>query len=337
MLLITLFVCLQAKPTDARFTLSDSSEVMSFLRQLVTWGKTSENGWHAKQSCTGWALRASPPASSPFLPASRQPGHKAATEGFTHAHASDDATCLVHAYPSDSPSTSSSHAEAGEQGRQEPKQRVLTPPPSTAAVEEHQPARDTHGQPDPTNRLQPHTQTALHDAQTDRQHDSSSSTGQGNVAPASNTHTDGLQSSDFDRSAAQSQQGHSSSRTSLDHYLNAEPLSALQGSGATQDVVKHPAAAQRANPSGFALDKNGERLTALLLEKLHGHDTHAARLAETEEAASPPALTSNDSDSMAGYRSPFESLASYAMQDEGDSIHAEHGSAASLRVMPSIE
>lgn len=59
---------LQAKPTDARFTLRDPLEVMTFLERLVSWGSSSANGWHAARGCNGWKLTADGAARPSPLP-----------------------------------------------------------------------------------------------------------------------------------------------------------------------------------------------------------------------------------------------------------------------------
>jgi hypothetical protein len=41
---------LQAKPTDAKYTLRDPAEVMVCL---VAWGLTPDNAWHTARSCNG--------------------------------------------------------------------------------------------------------------------------------------------------------------------------------------------------------------------------------------------------------------------------------------------
>ena len=46
-------VYLQAKPTDARYTLRDPAQVMTFLQRLVAWGLTPANAWHTARSCNG--------------------------------------------------------------------------------------------------------------------------------------------------------------------------------------------------------------------------------------------------------------------------------------------
>ncbi|KAL0045650.1 hypothetical protein WJX82_000668 [Trebouxia sp. C0006] len=45
------------KDTDAKYTLTDPSEVMAFLTRLVEWGDTPDNAWHTHHSCTGWSLK----------------------------------------------------------------------------------------------------------------------------------------------------------------------------------------------------------------------------------------------------------------------------------------
>ena len=157
------------------------------------------------------------------------------------------------------------------------------------------------------------------------------------------------------------------SRTSLDHYLQ-QPYKALEdsdgseaghmgdwgsGEGVLQDseVAQHSKsrdALQDASSDGRhsmatmspvdnARSRNaipeGKRLTALLLDKLQGHE---GQRASGDEAMSPPGLSSN-SNSMAGYQSPFESLANEGMSvsEDTDSVKAEVGSVASLKLAPS--
>ena len=47
---------LQVKPTEAVYTLRDPVEVMSFLDNLVAWGRTEDNAWHTARCCNGWRL-----------------------------------------------------------------------------------------------------------------------------------------------------------------------------------------------------------------------------------------------------------------------------------------
>ena len=49
-------VKMQVKPTEAVYTLRDPVEVMSFLDNLVAWGRTEDNAWHKVRSCNGWRL-----------------------------------------------------------------------------------------------------------------------------------------------------------------------------------------------------------------------------------------------------------------------------------------
>ena len=50
-------LALQAKETDAKYTLADPAEVLSFLTRLLEWGATPSNAWHSNHACTGWSLR----------------------------------------------------------------------------------------------------------------------------------------------------------------------------------------------------------------------------------------------------------------------------------------
>lgn len=71
----------------------------------------------------------------------------------------------------------------------------------------------------------------------------------------------------------------------------------------------------------------GKRLTALLLDKLQGHD--AGRSSGGDEGISPPGHSSHSTSSLAGYQSPFESLANeggLSTSEDTDSVKAEFGS-----------
>lgn len=60
-----ILVSSKAKPTDAVFTVRDPAEVQQFLSQLVEYGRSAGNGWHARGSCKGWAPAAQPQAGAP--------------------------------------------------------------------------------------------------------------------------------------------------------------------------------------------------------------------------------------------------------------------------------
>ena len=45
---------MQAKATEAAYTLQDPSEVMQFLELMVKWGQSPDNAWAEAASCTGW-------------------------------------------------------------------------------------------------------------------------------------------------------------------------------------------------------------------------------------------------------------------------------------------
>ena len=162
-------------------------------------------------------------------------------------------------------------------------------------------------------------------------------------------------------------------RPSLDHYL-CQPYKASEfgeGSGAghmgrwdagegvmsAREVAHHSssslgglAAVQEAQGSGQAgmasmppvhsarpgqRMPEGKRLTALLLDKLQGHD---AQRPGGNECVSPPGLSSNSTSSVPnGYQSPFESLANegFSVSEDTDSIKAEIGSIASINLAPS--
>lgn len=306
---------MQAKPTDAQFTLNDPSEVMTFLEQLVLWGSTAENAWHERQSCTGWALKAKSPfivhnASATALSAATPDGAATASRqpSFSNAALADGGIAEDSATAGTSDSQDST-ADA-ERDMQRAQAAFQTDQPSSA-----EPRKCASGLPT----------DSMHSAQ-----------GRPPTTAAAGT----LDSADFRRPARNADM-YDARRTSLDHYLSSSEASFTQAQQPKHDPVVTSSQPQHLPPnqggvSDMTLDKNGERLTALLLDKLHGH---ASRSSDQEEMSSPPALTSNDSGSMAGYRSPFESLASYSygIPEEADSLHAEYGSAASLLVMPSAE
>lgn len=60
---------MQAKPTEAVYTLRDPHEVLAFLSKLIGWGRTPSNAWHQAESCIGWALDLSSSAANGYLPA----------------------------------------------------------------------------------------------------------------------------------------------------------------------------------------------------------------------------------------------------------------------------
>ncbi len=70
--MISIFV--QAKPTEAVYTLRDPTEVQMFLSRIIAWGHTPANAWHRKQSCTGWAL-------DPSLETPRSNGYLTPSDG----------------------------------------------------------------------------------------------------------------------------------------------------------------------------------------------------------------------------------------------------------------
>ena len=80
---------------------------------------------------------------------------------------------------------------------------------------------------------------------------------------------------------------------------------------------------------------DGKRLTALLLDKLEGHEGHHASDDDADDA-SPPGISNDGESSLAGYQSPFESLAHEALMEETDSVKAEDGSVKSFNMAPSM-
>ena len=328
---------LQAKPTDAKFTLKDPSEVMAFLTRLVQWGNTHDNAWHAKQSCTGWALKASGPSTS---------NTDAAASAHTAAGSIADEVSTSYSNIPANRTHSSQHnqqqhsdndaaadsmhmtdAAAGTSGR------LHSQTGSHNSAQGHQPA---------SSNTSPFGEPSTSEARTSTSHASvPHATGSGysrDTQTPSGMSGAPLGYADFRREGTGSADVHDARRASLDHYLSPEDSSSRawqpEPDLASSRQQGFPGDSSKGSAHQQLSDKNGERLTALLLDKLHGH---AAQSADHEDVGSPPAVTSNDSGSMAGYRSPFESLASYGVPEDAESIHAEHGSAASLRVMPSVE
>jgi trehalose 6-phosphate phosphatase len=60
-----ILVSSKMKATDAVFTVKDPSEVQQFLTQLVEYGRSAGNGWHARGSCKGWSPAAQPQQGAP--------------------------------------------------------------------------------------------------------------------------------------------------------------------------------------------------------------------------------------------------------------------------------
>ena len=134
------------------------------------------------------------------------------------------------------------------------------------------------------------------------------------------------------------------SRASLDHYLQQPQIAvAADANGAklSDGTAGFPIRKQQqpdiAHSTSTCLP-DGKRLTALLLDKLQGHEGHLPlRQDNAEEVVSPPGDFSNDSESsLAGYQSPFESLANEALSEEADSVRAEDGSVKSMNMAPSM-
>lgn len=330
---------LQAKPTDAKFTLKDPSEVMAFLTRLVQWGSTQDNAWHAKQSCTGWALKASGPSTSNTDAAA--PSHTAADSIVDEVSTSynDIPTNRTHSsqhnqqqHSDNGAAAHSMHMTDAAAGTSGSLQSQTGSHNSVLGM--HQPAFST---------TSPFAEPSTSEARTSTSHASvphATGSGSSRAAQTPSGVSDGtpLGYADFRREATGSADVHDARRASLDHYLSPEDSSSRawqpEPDLASSRQQGFPGDSSKGGAHQQLSDKNGERLTALLLDKLHGH---AAQSVDHEDVGSPPAVTSNDSGSMAGYRSPFESLASYGVPEDAESIHAEHGSAASLRVMPSVE
>ena len=118
----------------------------------------------------------------------------------------------------------------------------------------------------------------------------------------------------------------------LDASSAARSPSKPQGSPNRGFATKPSGARQGFEGSGKMLP-DGKRLTALLLDKLQGHEGHLPSRQDSGSGPVSPTGHSHSHDSgssMAGYQSPFESLA-YEVRSEGtDSVKAEDGSVKSF-------
>lgn len=428
---ICVCVYVKMKETDAKYTLTDPSEVMAFLTRLLEWGATPHNAWHSHQSCTGWMLKQQAPrppthpqagiAQTPSDPQpasiNRQQQHSAMPNGHAHHQQSQDhLNDHQHMRRQDQQAksiTPQPHGgvEAGQE--QAATSNSSSPGHTSSSGSAFATVRQFHGLPASTHRAMPAAQWLTktdslsqpkpespsaatqepvgqlkHEPFESRHH--SSASGQaaddeaadeysqmaGSVASARRQMQTAGKEEDIKQIEAEGrpptgEQGPDSeeasapsSRTSLDHYLRQPNKTADSESGETGHMGKWDAGegvmpetevaqhskllntlqeARRSGDhpmlsmppvdhlrSGHAMPE-GKRLTALLLDKLQGHD---AQRASGEEVMSPPGRSSNSNSSLAGYQSPFESLAQEAMSvsEDTDSIKAEVGSVGSLNL-----
>ncbi len=396
------------KETDARYTLTDPSEVMAFLTWLVAWGTTTDNAWHSHQSCTGWSLRQQPPAPPLYTTPSSapHPASHSSTDGWdiqtspavpdgVGLHAGTDrlkseqqSSSSAGSSPGHSPTTGSAFATvrqfhglpvaAGTSDRAMPASQWLT---QTDPFSNPKPGGGVSQVPVTSPQepaVIPET-SAQHQAPDAQQADLADEYRQMGLVKCDSRD----QASEAEEAGADSIEAEGRpptgeeedpappSRTSLDHYLNQPVKSSNAGSphasnarqwdsGVTLkfDIAKasdesgesaggkHGAAdlqskqkqqPENATDTGNTLPDR-KRLTALLLDKLEGHEGHLPLQAQgsVEEFVSPPRLSNDSESSMAGYQSPFESLANEAMYSETDSVKAEDGSVKSLDMAPSM-
>ena len=424
------------KETDAKYTLTDPTEVMAFLTLLLQWGATLDNAWHSHKSCTGWSLKqqhAPPPPTEPHD--SAQPSRKQesplahATSEKAHAHAQDHSDHLQEDLKQQCQQNFSAlegnHAQASQQVE------AKHDAPATPSISLHSPTafarvRQFHGLPASSDRAMPASQwltktDSLTNSKPDTQ---SASPTQHLQAEAGHKSLGGLRSSAAEPADDQagldeySQMVGSSAagirqlqtvgrgvggkqiqaegrpptgkeveeasgqeaeiaeastpppRTSLDHYLRQPYKASVEDDESSEaghmghwdagegimperevaQLSRSRDALHEARSSGEHSMASmppfqdarpgqrmpeGKRLTALLLDKLQGHDSARSG---GDEGTSPPGLSSHSTSSMAGYQSPFESLANeggFSASEDTDSIRAEIGSVASINLAPS--
>ncbi len=393
---------LQTKDTDAKYTLTDPSEVMAFLTRLVEWGDTPDNAWHTHHSCTGWSLKQQPPthapATPPTIPAVSTSASHISTDrpdciktdvtldGESQSHSSghqhrdreqSSLTSLTGSSPGHSPNSGSAFATvrqfhglpvaAGTSDRAMPASQWLT-------------KTDAFSQPKPEHAQTP-VDTAPSEAaavcpegacenqaggnQQDTAEDEYSQMGFVKEGLSNRTQkeaeaagTGSIEAEGRPPTAAASEEEGSAppSRSSLDHYLN-QTVKPAEGSDA--DDGNAPASRMRqwdnavtlhceSSPSNShhqpkqaaQFDKGNpdvKRLTALLLDKLEGHEGHhASDDDDDDDDASPHGISNDGESSLAGYQSPFESLANEGVFEETNSVKAENGSVKSLNMAPSM-
>ena len=422
------------KETYAKYTLTDPTEVMSFLTLLLQWGATPDNAWHSHKSCTGWSLKqkqAPPPPtqcldcalSSPFSHVQHSHMAHATTSDYPKEqldHLQDD---LQHLRQHDQHSVEGGNTQATQQVQ------AKHDPPAPSSSPLHSPTafarvRQFHGLPASSDRAMPASQWLIKPDSVSHSKPDSESASPTEQLKAESGHESPLQSSaaepagdqagveysqmvggnaagvsqpqtvsrggsgkqieaegrpptgkEDEQATGQEDEGAEEAatpppRTSLDHYLR-QPFKASEGDDESteaghmghwdagegvmpeREVAQHSHsrnALQEARSSGEHSMASmppfqgarpghrmpeGKRLTALLLDKLQGHDS--ARPGG-DEGTSPPGLSSHSTSSLAGYQSPFESLANeggLSVSEDTDSIKAEIGSVPSLNLAPS--
>ncbi len=388
------------KDTDAKYTLTDPSEVMAFLTRLVEWGETPDNAWHTHHSCTGWSLKqqssshAPPPpptdpavsTSSSHISTDRQDclNTDVTLNGESESHSSgrqhrdtepSSLTSSTGSSPGHSPTSGSAFATvrqfhglpvaAGTSDRAMPASQWLTktdafsqpkpdhaPPPgdtppsgtAAAAVCPEGACENQAGSNQQDLAEDEYSQMGfVKEGLSNRDHNAAEAAGTGSIEAEGRPPT----------AAAYEEEGSAPpSISSLDHYLN-QKVKPAEGNNADDGIAPESHMGQWDNavtesslsnshhqPKQAAKsDKgipDGKRLTALLLDKLEGHEGHHASDDDADDDASPPGISNDGESSLAGYQSPFESLAHEALMEETDSVKAEDGSVKSLNMAPSM-
>lgn len=387
------------KDTDAKYTLTDPSEVMAFLTRLVEWGDTPDNAWHTHHSCTGWSLKQQPlshvPPPPPTDPAVSTSSSHTSTdrsdslnadvipngEGQSHSsgpqHGDREQSSLTSSAgssPGHSPTSGLAFATvrqfhglpvaAGTSDRAMPASQWLTktdafsqpkpehtPPPGDTAPSEAAAAVCPEGACE--NQAGGNQQDSAEDEYSQMgfvkeglcNHDQqeAEAAGTGSIEAEGRPPT----------ATAHEEEGSAPpSRSSLDQYLN-QKVKPAEGNNADDGIEQalhmgqwdnvvtksslsnsHYQPKQAAKPDKGIPD--GKHLTALLLDKLEGHEGHHASDDDADDDASPPGISNDGESSLAGYQSPFESLAHEALMGETDSVKAEDGSVKSLNMAPSM-
>ncbi len=383
------------KDTDAKYTLTDPSEVMAFLTRLVEWGDTPDNAWHTHHSCTGWSLKQQPPSHAPpppSIPAVSASSSHISTDrqdclntevtlaGKSQSHSSglqhtdreqSSLTPSAGSSPGHSPNSGSAFATvrqfhglpvaAGTSDRAMPASQWLTktdafsqpkpehaPPPgdtaplqaAAAVCPEGAGENQAGGNQQDTAEDEYSQMGFVKEGLSNRDQNAAEAAGTGSIEAEGRPPT----------AAAYEEEGSAPpSRSSLDHYLNqtvkpAEGDHADDGMAPASHMGQWDKAVTESSLSNShhqpkqaaKSDKgipDGKRLTALLLDKLEGHEGHHA---SDDDDASPPGISNDGESFLAGYQSPFESLANEALMEETDSVKAEDGSVKSLNMAPSM-
>ena len=388
------------KDTDAKYTLTDPSEVMAFLTRLVEWGDTPDNAWHTHHSCTGWSLKQQssshappPPPTDPAASTSSShvstdrpdsPKADATLNSKSQSHSSDpqhrnsdreqsSLTSSTGSSPGHSPTSGSAFATvrqfhglpvaAGTSDRAMPASQWLT---KTDAFSQPKP----EDAPPPVDKAPSEAAAAVcpegacenqaGGSQQDTAEDEYSQMGfvkeglskhDQQEAEAAGTGSIEAEGRPPTAAACDDYESAPPSRSSLDHYLN-QTVKPAEGNNAADGieqashtgqwdkaVTESSLSSSHHQPKQAAKsDKgipDGKRLTALLLDKLEGHEGHHASDDDADDA-SPPGISNDGESSLAGYQSPFESLAHEALMEETDSVKAEDGSVKSFDMAPSM-